>query len=258
MRSNRVRESTKAPIISKKGKTHVNPALNKPKAPRKAKPPEFTPQQAELLDILAATYTHHPLGDLAGGDPFKVLVSCIISLRTKDEVTIPVSARLFETITTPQALVALDEADLAQRIYPCGFYKTKARNLQAMCQILIDQYDSQVPSTIDELLTLPGVGRKTANLVVGLGHGLPAICVDSHVHRIGNRMGWVSTSTPDETETALRALLPVRYWAVINHVLVLHGREVCRPIGAWCDVCPVAPLCPQLDVRKRKPPKPTL
>jgi endonuclease-3 len=177
-------------------------------------------------------------------------------LRTKDEVTIPASERLFLHADTPEAMVTLPLETIEQAIYPCGFYHTKANTLLEISQALLDRYQGQVPDTIEELLTLKGVGRKTANLVVGLGHLKPAICVDSHVHRIANRLGWVQTATPDETEFALRRLVPVEHWQPINRVMVLHGRQCCKPIGAWCDACPVASSCQQVAVKRRKPPKP--
>lgn len=208
-----------------------------------------------VLDTLLTVYSHHPLGEVTTQDPFKVLAGCILSLRTKDEVTIPACQRLFAVADTPQALWALNEADIEALIYPCGFYRNKAKTLRQIARRLLDEFDGAVPDTIDTLLTLPGVGRKTANLVVGLGHGLPAICVDIHVHRICNRLGYVSTNTPEQTEFALRDKLPAAYWEVINWILVMHGRDICKPIGARCDVCPVADSCYKRDVKARKPPR---
>jgi endonuclease-3 len=208
-----------------------------------------------LLPILAEAFPDHPMAD-ACQDPYQVLIGCIISLRTKDEVTIPACQRLFAKAATPQAMVRLDIETIRQLIYPAGFYKTKATTIQQASQVLLDEFDGQTPSTIDELLTLKGVGRKTANLVVGLGYGLPAICVDTHVHRISNRLGYVATKTPDETEMALRAKLPQELWSTINWVMVRHGQECCKPIGARCDVCPIEKYCPKIEVTPRKPPKP--
>src|SRR5690606_29628638 len=144
-------------------------------------------------------------------------------LRTKDEVTMPASERLFALADTPQNMVKLSAETVAQAIFPVGFYKTKAQTIIDFSQKLLDDFNGQVPDTIEALLTLKGVGRKTANLVVGLGHGLPAICVDTHVHRICNRLGYIATQTPDETEAVLRAKLPLPYWNIINTMLVLHG-----------------------------------
>lgn len=223
----------------------------------KTKPKPSTPVDTfeAMLAVLDTVYTHHPMGDVTTGDPYKVLVGCILSLRTKDEVTIPACERLFAVADTPTAMLKLSPLEIEKLIYPCGFYRTKAVTILEASQALLERFNGQTPATIEELLTLKGVGRKTANLVVGLGHNLPAICVDSHVHRIANRMGVVLTQTPDETEMALRACLAVPYWFIINRILVLHGRETCKPIGARCDVCPVASHCPQIAVKKRKPPK---
>jgi endonuclease III len=209
-------------------------------------------KMATLLEVLNATYLHHPLGDLTGGQPYRTLVGCIISLRTKDEVTIPASEKLFALADTPKAMLNLSVEVIAQAIYPAGFYKTKAQTILDISQTLVTQYNSEVPNTVEALLTFKGVGRKTANLVVGLGHELPAICVDSHVHRISNRLGFVETKTPDETEMVLRDRLPLSHWHYINRLMVLHGREVCKPIGARCDVCPIEADCLQIDVKKRK------
>jgi endonuclease III len=207
-----------------------------------------------ILEQLEATYSEHPLGDITSGNAFRTLVGCIISLRTKDEVTIPACERLFAVADDPATLAAMPVETLAQYIYPAGFYKTKAQTIHDCCVKLVEEYEGHVPKTIEELLTFKGVGRKTANLVVGLGHHLPAICVDIHVHRMCNRLGALTSNTPDATEFALREHLPVAYWGKINWLMVLHGREVCKPIGARCDVCVVQPFCQQRDVKMRKPP----
>jgi endonuclease III len=220
--------------------------------------PKGAPDLGAMLEVLDSVYTEHPMGNVTTGVPYKVLMGCILSLRTKDEVTIPACERLFAVADTPETLVQLPVETIERLIYPCGFYKTKAHTLRTVSQTLLEQFNGQTPNTIEALLTLKGVGRKTANLVMSLGHGLPAICVDSHVHRMCNRMGYVQTQTPDETEFALRATLAVPYWNVINRIMVLHGREICKPIGARCDVCPVAAPCLQVEVKKRKPPKPNL
>ena len=226
--------------------------------PQRAKKPTAPPSQGweATLDVLNAYFPTHPMGDVCGGDPFKVLVGCIISLRTKDEVTIPACQRLFPIAATPSAMAQLPLAQLEQLIYPAGFYKTKAQTILDISALLAQPpYHGQVPNTIEGLLVFKGVGRKTANLVVGLGHRLPAICVDVHVHRIAQRLGWLQTATPDETEMALRERLPLPYWDVINRIMVMHGRDICKPVSPWCDVCPVATSCPQVGVKPRKPPK---
>jgi endonuclease-3 len=197
----------------------------------------------EILDTLQACYPVHPMGELTRNQPYKVLVACILSLRTKDEVTIPASKRLFAVADTPEKMVALTPDAIEKLIFPTGFYKTKAQNILEFSQRLLDEYGGQVPDTIEELMKFKGVGRKTANLVVGLGFGLPAICVDTHVHRIVNRLGYLRTKTPEETEMALRAKLPARYWTVINTILVLHGQQTCKPIGPRCEICPVNRQC---------------
>jgi endonuclease-3 len=197
----------------------------------------------EVLDTLKAYYPVHPMGELTRNQPYKVLVACLISLRTKDEVMIPASKRLFAVADTPEKMVTLTPEAIEKLIYPAGFYKSKARTILEISRRLLDEYGGQVPDTIEELVKFKGVGRKTANLVVGLGFGLPAICVDTHVHRIVNRLGYVRTKTPDETEMALRAKLPARYWSVINAILVLHGQQICKPLVPRCEVCPVNRQC---------------
>jgi endonuclease-3 len=209
----------------------------------------------QVLDTLDAAYQYHPMADITHEDPYKVLIACILSLRTKDEVSIPASERLFALAHTPQQMVTLSPETIQKTVFPVGFYRNKADTILEVSQDLLDRYGGQVPSTIDELLTLKGVGRKTANLVVGLGHQLPAICVDTHVHRICNRLGYVHTQTPEATEWALREKLPLPYWRIINKVMVLHGQQCCKPIGPRCDVCPVLPWCHQVDVTPRKAPR---
>ncbi|MDR1444889.1 MAG: endonuclease III [Treponema sp.] len=185
-------------------------------------------------------------------DPWAVLASTIVSLRTKDEVTLAVSARLLEKAKSPAELSALGEADLARLIYPAGFYRTKAASLKKIAAILLDHYNGKVPSDMDELLALPGVGRKTANLVLIEAFDLPGICVDVHVHRICNRAGWVQTKNPEETETALREGLPQKYWKRINALLVLYGQQICRPVSPYCSRCVIAPYCGRHGVEKSR------
>ncbi len=184
--------------------------------------------------------------------PFRVLVSCILSLRTKDDVTMAASKRLFAIAKTPSELADLGEDVIEKAIYPAGFYKTKAKTLREAAVKLRDKYSSVVPDTIDELLKFRGVGRKTANLVVTLGYGRPGICVDTHVHRITNRWGLVSTKTPDKTEFALRELLPEKYWIRFNDLLVTYGQNICRPISPFCSRCPLSGFCEKRGVLKRR------
>jgi len=180
--------------------------------------------------------------------PFKVLVSCIISLRTKDEVTAQASMRLFERAATPAAMQSLPVDEVAGLIYPAGFYRNKALQIIEISRRLMDEYGGAVPDEIDELLKFKGVGRKTANLVVTLGFGKPGICVDTHVHRICNRWGYVSTKTPDETETALRKKLPAEYWIEINDLLVAFGQNHCHPVSPRCSICRLAGMCAKVGV----------
>jgi len=184
------------------------------------------------------------------GDPFKVLISCILSLRTKDTTTGPASSRLFYLADTPEKMLQLDQKTIEQAIYPVGFYRNKALQIMAICQQLSDKYDGCVPESIEELLQFKGVGRKTANLVVTLGFGKPGICVDTHVHRICNHWGYVTTRTPDETEKKLRELLPKRYWLRINDLLVTFGQNLCRPVSPFCSKCPVFGYCQRNNVLK--------
>jgi endonuclease-3 len=181
-------------------------------------------------------------------DPFRVLISCLISLRTKDEVTGEASARLFRLAGTPRSMADLPVATIARTIYPAGFYRTKAATLRGICRTLLDRHDGKVPDTMEDLLALKGVGRKTANLVLTVGFGKPGICVDTHVHRISNRLGIVATKTPEQSEFALRRVLPPRYWIPYNDLLVTFGQNVCKPISPLCSACPVQRLCPQLGV----------
>ena len=185
-----------------------------------------------------------------GATPFEVLVSTILSLRTKDEVTSQAAKRLFQEAVTPEQILALGERKLSDLIYPVGFYPTKARRLMAISRIILDEHDGQVPHTIEALLKLPGVGRKTANLVLVEGFKEPAICVDTHVHRISNRIGYVQTKTPDQTETALRAKLPSKHWIRYNELLVAFGQVICRPVSPFCSKCPVADMCPRVGVSR--------
>jgi endonuclease III len=181
-------------------------------------------------------------------DPFRVLVACILSLRTQDTTTGPAAARLFGLASTPAAMLRLSPRRIARTIYPVGFYRTKARVIPAICREVLGRFGGRVPDEIDELLTLPGVGRKTANLVVTIGYGKPGICVDTHVHRISNRLGWVRTRTPEETEMALRARLPRRYWIGLNDLLVSFGQNVCLPLSPRCSTCPVRTFCRRVGV----------
>ena len=176
-------------------------------------------------------------------DPFKVLICCILSLRTNDKTTYPCSLRMLELGTKPADFLSLDAETLAKAIYPVGFYKNKAQQILDLSREIIEKYNGKVPCSIDELVKFKGVGRKTANLVMAKGFDKPAICVDVHVHRISNRLGWVKTKTPDETEMELRKLLPEKYWLDINTILVTFGQNICKPQRPYCDKCPIKKYC---------------
>ena len=180
--------------------------------------------------------------------PYLVLISCLLSLRTKDKTTLPASERLFVLATTPEDMVRLSVKRIEKAIFPVGFYHTKARRIIGISEDILDRFKGEVPSTIEELLTLKGVGRKTANLVLTEGFGKPAMCVDTHVHRISNRFGYIKTRTPEKTEEALRAKLPLRYWKDYNALLVLWGQNVCRPVSPKCSACPVRDICRRVGV----------
>ena len=184
--------------------------------------------------------------------PFHLLVSCVISLRTKDEVTHKASKRLYELANTPAELAALDEKTIADAIYPAGFYRTKAAQLRKIGLILETDHCGAVPGNEGALLELPGVGRKPANLVLGVGFGISAICVDTHVHRISNRLGFVKTKTPDATEKALQPVLPEDLWIDINDLLVTFGQNQCHPTSPRCSTCPLDDLCPRIDVTRHR------
>ncbi|MFH1276782.1 MAG: endonuclease III [Candidatus Eisenbacteria bacterium] len=185
-------------------------------------------------------------------DPFRVLIGCLLSLRTKDEVTDGASERLFALADTPGAMLRLRTKTIEKAIFPVGFYRNKAKQIRGICRVLIAEYEGRVPDTIDELVKLKGVGRKTANLVVTRGHDKQGICVDIHVHRITNRWGYVKTGTPDETESALREKLPGRYWKSINGLLVAYGQNLCRPVSPFCSRCKLADVCGQNGVTTRR------
>lgn len=195
-----------------------------------------------LVDAMAAT----------GSDPFRILIATIISLRTKDDVTAVVAPRLFALADTPRAMLQLRPEQIEAAIYPAGFYRTKARTILEVSRLLLDEYGGRVPDEIAELLTLPGVGRKTANLVVTAGYGKPGICVDTHVHRITNRWGYVNTKTPEQTEMALREKLPPEHWLEINGLLVSLGQNICHPTSPRCSICPVAAECRRVGVTRSR------
>src|SRR5262245_24749920 len=185
-------------------------------------------------------------------DPFRILISCLLSLRTKDKTTGEASARLFSLAHTPPWLLQFSLKKIERAIYPVGFYRMKAKSIHAICRRLLDVYGGRVPDSIDELITLSGVGRKTANLVVTVGYGKPGICVDTHVHRISNRWGYVTTDTPEETEQALRRKLPKRYWITYNDLLVPYGQNLCQPVSSFCSQCKLMEVCDRVGVKRSR------
>lgn len=213
------------------------------------------PMAPETIGRVVRTLRRHVPGwrataiaEVQPPDPFRVLMACLLSLRTQDTTTGPAAARLFRLADTPAAMVRLSPGTIERAIFPVGFYRTKARVILDVCRDLLARFGGRVPDDLDALLTLKGVGRKTANLVVTIGFGKPGICVDTHVHRISNRLGFVRTRSPEETEGALRAKLPGRYWIEFNDLLVTFGQNVCRPISPLCSRCPVATVCHRVGV----------
>jgi len=205
-----------------------------------------------VMRRLGACYEIDRFKRVHGPDPFRILIGCVISLRTKDEVTYPATERLFARADTPQRMGRMREASIAKLIYPAGFYRRKAEQIRAICKLLIERHGGKVPDEIDALVELPGVGRKTANLVVTLGFDKPGICVDVHVHRITNRLGWLNTRHADETEKVLREILPKRHWIPINETLVRHGQQVCKPVSPICSTCPVSADCSRVGVGRSR------
>lgn len=184
--------------------------------------------------------------------PYQILIGTILSLRTKDTLTAQIAPRLFELADTPFEMVKHSAEDIEQTVYPVGFYRTKAQNILRISHMLIEQYDGAVPDDLDALLKLPGVGRKTANLVLTAGFGKPGICVDIHVHRISNRWGYIRTKTPEKSEFALREKLPPEYWMEYNALLVPMGQYLCTPLSPWCSLCPVTQYCERVGVTRSR------
>ncbi len=184
--------------------------------------------------------------------PYRVLISTLLSLRTKDETTLKASERLFRIADTPEKMLKLSKEEIEKLIYPVGFYHRKAEQILKISKILIEKYNGKVPDDLHKLLKLPGVGRKTANLVLNEGFGKLGICVDTHVHRISNRLGIVKTKTPEQTEFALRKILPEKYWIIFNTLLVTLGQNICTPISPKCSICPIEQYCPKVGVTKHR------
>ena len=209
---------------------------------------------ARVLAILKEESSHWEppvVGRFAHGPnmPFRVLISTVLSLRTKDKTTGEASLRLFKLADTPHGMLSLPASTIEQTIFPVGFYRTKAKSILRICEILKKEHGGRVPDHLEELLKLPGVGRKTANLVVTVAYKKLGICVDTHVHRISNRWGIVRTKTPEETEQALRKILPKHFWIQFNNLLVAYGQNLCVPLSPFCSRCRIAPFCPRIGVR---------
>ena len=206
----------------------------------KAKAPEWNP--TALAEV----------ADRTERDSFRILIACLLSLRTKDEMTGPAAERLFALARTPEAMLRLAPRQIERAIFPVGFYRTKARVIRGVCRDLLERFGGSVPDELEALLTLKGVGRKTANLVVTMGFGKPGICVDTHVHRITNRLGFVRAKTPEQTEFALRKKLPPRHWIELNDLLVAFGQNICAPLSPRCSICPVRTACRRVGVTRSR------
>ncbi|MGE5307576.1 MAG: endonuclease III domain-containing protein [Deltaproteobacteria bacterium] len=200
-----------------------------------------------LLEKETARYRLPSVSAVArdGRDPFLILVSCILSLRTRDGISVAVSERLFKKADTPRKIASLSQGELESLVHSVNFYRNKARAIREAARRIDKEFGGKVPDTEEGLLSLKGVGRKTANLVLGLGFGVPAVCVDTHVHRISNRLGWLKTRTPEETEKELQRILDRKYWIRINELLVTFGQNVCDPVRPGCGRCPISEYCPQ-------------
>jgi len=185
-------------------------------------------------------------------DPFRVLISCLLSLRTKDEVTLKASERLFSVAKTPEEFLNLSTKKIEELIYPVGFYRVKAKRIKEISKIIIEKYSGKVPNNLEELLTLPGVGRKTANIVITQGFNKYGIAVDTHVHRVSNRLGLVETKTPEETEVELRKMIPKKYWIELNDLFVSFGQNICTPISPRCSICPISKYCDKVGVKTHR------
>ncbi|MGD1822976.1 MAG: endonuclease III domain-containing protein [Pleomorphochaeta sp.] len=187
-------------------------------------------------------------------NPFCILISTIISLRTKDKITLEASNRLFKLTTDPTTLLKLKKKTIEEAIYPCAFYKRKTENIIKISKILVEEYDNKVPNTSQNLLKLPGVGIKTANLTLNLAFDINAICVDCHVHQIANRMGWIKTKTPEQSEKELQKIMPKKYWIILNELLVNYGQHICTPINPKCNECPLEKVCLKINVKTKNLP----
>lgn len=204
------------------------------------------------MDILHRMYPNHPMHQAFGDDPFKMLVAVVLSQRATDAMTIPTASALFARAATPKAMLTLSDAEMEQAIRKIGFYRQKTKALKKLCAVLLDKWNGEVPSTEEGLLSLPQVGRKTANIILTLFFRTPQIAVDIHVHRITHRLGWVDTKTPEETERVLTKRIPKKYIPMTNQVFVRHGQEICRPTSPLCSKCPIERYCPKVGVGRHR------
>ena len=189
---------------------------------------------------------------LIDNSPYRILASTIISLRTRDNITWEASNNLFEIAPTIEKLYSVDEETVANAIKKCGFYLRKANQLKRIAEIVIEDWNGEIPPSEEKLMSLPGVGIKTASLVLNLSFSMDAICVDCHVHQISNRLGWVKTDKPEETEKELKKILPRRYWIIINELFVMWGQNVCTPISPKCSICPLVSTCPKIGEERTR------
>ncbi len=205
-----------------------------------------------VIKILKKEYLPSKLALNKFKEPYQVLISCILSLRTKDEVTEKASQRLFGVAKTPEEMIKIDDEVIKKAIYPVGFYNRKAVTIKEISRVLIGKYNCKVPDKIEELLKLKGVGRKTANIVLTQGFGKPALPIDTHCHRIPNRLGWIKTKNPEQTEIELTKIIPKEHWLVFNQVFVRHGQVICTPISPWCSRCAVEKYCKKIGVKRHR------
>ncbi len=207
-----------------------------------------------IIEKKSSQWTPPSVSTIAQGppSPFRVLIATLLSLRTKDEVTMAASRRLFQEADTPETILQLSKKQIEKLIYPVAFYRIKSVNILNICKDLIANHAGAVPKDLDSLMHFKGVGRKTANLVLILGYGIPAMCVDTHVHRISNRLGYIKTRTPDESEYKLRQKLPLKYWMKYNDLLVTYGQNQCKPVSPICSTCQLTKYCPKIGVTKHR------
>lgn len=206
----------------------------------------------KIIEVLKEEYKDRltALDDSSLKDPFQILISCLLSLRTRDETTIEASKRLFSIAKSPEEVLRLNKEEIEKAIYPVGFYRKKAETIYEISRRLVEEYNSSVPDTIDELLKFKGVGRKTANIVITHAYQKPGIAVDTHVHRISNRLGLVSTKNPEKTEFALKKVIPEEYWISLNSLFVIHGQTICTPLSPKCSKCVIRAYCKRVGIKK--------